>query len=386
LKPPLHVVALMEAKTVTGPAKNLIRFSEAAAAEGSVRVTIVTFVRGAEQQPNQFISAVAAKGIEIQQIPERFAFDPRIFAQLRNLLHRLKPDVFQTHGVKGHFLARMLRTRIPWIAFHHGYTAEDLKMKLYNQLNRWSLPGADRVITVCQPFADDLRRSGVDEAHLRVLANSIEARPRIGTAEIQALRRQLGIGEEERVILAVGRFSPEKGHTWLIEAAAALMDRSAGNPFRLLLVGEGGERRAIERMVLDRGLKARTIFAGHQRDPWPYYCLADIFALPSLSEGSPNALLEAMTAGLPIVATSVGGVPETVHDGVSALLTPKNDPRAFSLALERLLADTDFAATLGRTALLRSADFSPAAYRSALSNIYCQLSAEKAGTAVLERS
>src|SRR5579885_1314617 len=151
----LHVAALMEAHTVTGPAKNLLRFARlAAASPEGVRVSIVTFVRGAVLRPNAFIEAVRAQDIPIYPIHERFRFDPGIVSGLRQTLSELRPDIVQTHGVKSHFLVRRLRPRPTWVAFHHGYTAEDLKMHVYNQLNRWTLPDADCVITVCKPFCD----------------------------------------------------------------------------------------------------------------------------------------------------------------------------------------------------------------------------------------
>jgi len=96
----------------------------------------------------------------------------------------------------------------------------------------------------------------------------------------------------------------------------------------------------LEKQAILADIKDRIVFAGHLGDVAPYYAIADVFVLPSHSEGSPNALLEAMAAKVPIVATTVGGVPEIVTDGESALLTPPHDPKSFSLAIWRMLEDT----------------------------------------------
>lgn len=367
---PLHVVALMEASTVTGPAKNLIRFGEAAIARGDLRFTVLTIVRGPESSSNPFIEAVRAKGIPVEIIQERFAFDPKILPQLRASIRRLRPDIMQTHGVKGHFLLGLLGSVAPWIAFHHGYTAENLKMRLYNQLNRWSLPRAGRVITVCRPFAEELERTGVSHDRVRVLPNSIEPGTDLDPEKGLRLRERLTIGENEAVILTVGRFSREKGHADLIEAAGMLRRRNPDLLFRLVLVGEGIERGILERQIGEQGLMDVTILTGHQHDPSGFFGIANLFVLPSWSEGSPNALLEAMRAGLPIVATAVGGVPETVDDGISGLLVPARRPEILSATMERLLRDGSFAATLGENARHAAARFSPSKYRKSLVQIY----------------
>ena len=108
---------------------------------------------------------------------------------------------------------------------------------------------------------------------------------------------------------------------------------------RLLIVGDGPERHAIERAARDTGCLDRIIFAGYSADVLPFYAAADLAVLASRSEGSPNALLEAMAAGIPIVATSVGGIPEIVTHGDTALLVAPSDPTALTSALAQTLTD-----------------------------------------------
>jgi glycosyltransferase involved in cell wall biosynthesis len=242
-------------------------------------------------------------------------------------------------------------------------------MRLYNQLDRCSLPAADRVITVCQPFADSLARTGVERARIRVLPNSIDPDRRASEQEAHALRRKLDIADNERVILSIGRFSREKGQIDLIRAADHLAQLHPGLRFRLVLAGEGPERERVERAAAE--LSGRAVFVGHQRDLRPYYSLADLFVLPSYSEGSPNVILEAMAAGVPIVATTVGGVPETVQDQRTALLVPAGNPRALAGAIGRLLTDKPLAARLAANAVADVKErFSPETYRRSLVGIY----------------
>jgi glycosyltransferase involved in cell wall biosynthesis len=399
MRPTIKVLALMEATTVSGPAKNLIEFGRRVRAGGdgreespAVEVNIVTFHRGhapgdgmggegaaVESAPNKFVAAARGAGVETDVLAERFRYDARVVAQLREVIARRKPDLVQTHQVKSHFLMKLsgLWRAHPWIAFHHGYTTPDLKMRVYNHINRWSLPTADRVVTVCESFARDLARAGVERRRIAVLHNSVEARPPTaasGVAELQALRERLGIREDERVVLAVGRLSQEKGHVDLVRALARLRGEQPRLDFKLVVVGDGPERRRVEREAAALGFGDRLVFAGHVGDVRPFYALADVLALPSHSEGSPNVLLEAMAAGLPVVATRVGGVPEIVAHEESALLVDAHDPQAFAVAVGRALTDRELARSLaGRASALAATRFSPESYRRSLVEIYREL-------------
>jgi len=376
----MRVLALMEAYTVTGPAKNLLRFCRMAQAGAAEKcdISIVTFLRRDETgqgASNQFIDEARASRVRVDIVTERGAYDTRVMDQLRKLFQKHAPDVIQTHSVKSHALARLTRPdKGRWIAFHHGYTATDFKMRVYNQLDRWSLPAADRVVTVCEPFAEQLTRIGVKRDRIRVLTNAIESHDRTALTNGASGRRDWNLSEHARVLLVIGRLSREKGHTYLIQAAHLLRQKRPELDFQILLVGDGPERPSLEAQVSSFGLQDRVRFTGHLHDPSPMYALADMFVLPSLSEGSPNVLLEAMTAEVPIVATAVGGVPEMVESGRSALLTPPANAAALADSIAKLMDDPPLAKSLKEKARIDVQErHSPEAYYSALTQIYREL-------------
>jgi glycosyltransferase involved in cell wall biosynthesis len=364
---PTRVLAVIEAATVTGPAKNLIRFAKLT--RGTADVTIATFSR---TPSNAFIEAVRTAGINICIIPERRAFDLQVLPALRRSAAEIDPDIVQTHGVKSHFLIRMARLdrRFPWIAFHHGHTAEDLKMRAYNQLDRWSLRSARCVITVCGPFADELERAGVERSRIEIVPNAIEPFVPPAIEEIEAVRSRLGISADERVILTIGRLSAEKGQIDLLSAAGEILRSQSGIKFRVMIAGEGPERQRLEAAAAKLG--NHVTFTGQVQDVRPLYAIADVFVLPSRSEGSPNVLLEAMAAGVPIVATSVGGVPEMVGDEFSALLTPPNQPADLAARILCLLDQPSRATLLKENAANEAARRSPGAHCEAIVSIYRQ--------------
>ena len=323
---PLRLFAIIEAGSITGPAKNLLDFACRATTYG-VCTTIATFTRGGSD--NQFTRAVIeaasqCSGVALETIPERGPFDPETLRSLRRLAERVHPDVIQTHAVKSHFLARAagLPRIAPWVAFHHGYTWPSLKARAYNQLDRWSLRSARKVLTVSVPFRNQLVGQGVRPERIEIIHNAIAAgwgAEACNAEQAARLRESMGIAGNRKVVLIVGRLSREKDHLTLLEAVSRL--RSTVAP-HLVIVGEGPERSRIEERVRRLKLDECVTFTGQQGSAEPWYGIADVAVLSSLSEGSPNALLEAMATNVPIVATSVGGVPEIVTHEESALLIP----------------------------------------------------------------
>jgi glycosyltransferase involved in cell wall biosynthesis len=369
---PIHVLKFMEAASVTGPASNVIRLCKYAHALGDIHVTIGAFHRsdgtGAGAPSNPFFDALTGAGIEFDVIHEKRRFDPGVVEQMRAIVNRRNPNLLESHATKSHFLIRAaaLHRSYPWIAYHHGYTTENLKIRLYTQLDRWSLPAARRVITVCEPFAKMLAARGVSPNRIHVLRNSMEPAPPPDPEKIQELSRNLGLPENARVILSIGRFSTEKAQIDLLRAFASMKTPDT----RLILVGDGVDRGKLENAAAGLGIAGQTIFAGQRRDVWPFFHLAEIFVLPSLSEGSPNVLLEAMTARVPIVATAGGGVPETAEHESSALLVPPRAPEKLAEAMRRLLDSQELSARLSVNAFARvNREFSPRAYYERLRRI-----------------
>jgi glycosyltransferase involved in cell wall biosynthesis len=399
----LKVLAIIEASSVSGPAKNLLEFcrisrsvNELFQAPVHIRVAAATFDRGTsasilatrdltpaaqiEGKPagNAFLEAARAAHIRVHQISERFRFDTKIERGLRQVVEFEEPDIIQTHGVKSHFLIRYcgLWRNYRWLAFHHGYTATDAKMLAYNQLDRFSLKAAGRVVTVCEAMARDLIARGISRDKISVLHNSVNAAEAglFHDGSEVTLRRSLGIGPDERVVLSVGRLSREKGHADLIPAIADLKKSYRSHKVKLAVVGDGPERLRLEQAADEYGLKHDAIFVGHIANVLPYYKIADVFALPSLSEGSPNVLLEAMAARTPVVATAVGGVPEIITSGVNGLLVAPRDGTAMASAIKRVLQNSRLRQTLIDSAvdtIIRH--HSPEARVLSLTKIYAEL-------------
>jgi glycosyltransferase involved in cell wall biosynthesis len=377
-------LAIIEAETITGPAKNLLQFAQLGQnGKPSVEVAVATFVSDASR-PNLFLDAARRAGVPAYAIPERGRFDPSTLSLLRNLTQEWRPDIVQTHAVKSHFLARLagLHQSRPWVVFHHGYTWPEFRVRLYNELDRWSLRRADQALTVSLPFREQLVRRGLKKSRIEIVHNAIDPEwgRRCSPEQVEALRKEIGLTSETQVLLIVGRLSREKDHITLLQAFQDVLRSGPERPVHLVIVGEGPERPRIEEALRSLGLERSVFLTGHQPSVEPWYALADFSVLSSLTEGSPNALLEAMAAGVPSVATRVGGVPEIASDGETALLVEANDRRAMAGALSRLISDTALAGRLalqGRQHVL--SHYSPEARMQTLCGIYGRVAELGAG-------
>jgi glycosyltransferase involved in cell wall biosynthesis len=336
---PLRILVFLEGMNVTGAVKPVLEFVREAA-ETSPRfpleLAMVLFVR--RDVEDLLYRTVRTRGIPVEIVRERRPFDLQVIPQLRNIVRQRRPDLIWTNNTKSHFLVRLigLNRIAKWVAVHQGYTKEAWRTRFYNQFDRWSHRGADRVITVCDDFADGLLRRGVPKQRILVLHNPIRPLPGISQAEKDRLRESYGLSRDTMVILSVGRLSLEKGHADLLRAMT-LVSRAQNT--RLVIVGDGPERKRLETLRSRLQLDDVVRFVGYQEDVHPLFAIADLFVLPSHSEGSPNALLEALDAGVPTIAAAVGGVPEIVSDGVSALLVPRHDIPKLAVAIRRLLSD-----------------------------------------------
>lgn len=383
----IRVLALIEGSHVTGPAKCLIEiagYGKKYAGTGvRLDITPVIFTR-ADFRPDPLIRALENAGLSFASIHENRRFDTSVFEQVRALVCRLQPDIIQTHMAKSHFIVRYsgAAVRLPWLAFHHGYTKVDLKVRFYNQFDRWSLRGADHIVAVCGMFANRLKARGIPPQRITVQHNSVDRFVMPDPAETAALKLSLGLNGPEPVLLAVGRLSTEKGFADLVEAAALLSSRTSN--FRLVIVGEGPERPRLETAIQRFKLSGRVLLAGHTNRIAPYYALASMLVISSHSEGSPNMLLEGMAARLPVVATAAGGIPEIVRHDKEALLVPCGDPVRLSQAMYDLLEDPERADQLAAAALEAALNrYSISARYEALAGLLRTLKCSREGSATL---
>ena len=220
------------------------------------------------------------------------------------------------------------------------------------QIKRYTRHLDDAVIAVCELARQvEIERTGVAPDKVVTVYNGIDLPASTSPARATPLNSELGLPPEAVVVICVSRLHPQKGHDDLL---AAWRRVTAVHPNAHLLIVGDGERRA-ELAKLAAG-QANTHFTGQRNDVPDLMALSDLLVLPSLWEGLPNVVLEAMGAGLPVVATAVGGTPELVINHETGLLVPPRDPDALAQAILTLLRDPDLARRMGQNGRRRVAE------------------------------
>lgn len=301
------------------------QLSEAQASLGS-RVIIAAV--GAERpQVEPFLSGISdsVDALFIETPDRGYLRERRRVAQL---CRKWRPDVLHTHGFRPDVVdagvARALE--IPTVSTVHGFTGDDLKTRAYEWIQRHLFRRFDAVVAVSRPLAVHLLDSGVPRERLHIVRNEMPALR--SPMESEAARRTLNVPPERFHIGWVGRLGKEKGPDVLLDALARLQDM----PVLASIVGEGRMQGELEERA--RSAKIGHIFRWHGRIPQAaaLFSAFDVFVLSSRTEGTPMVLFEAMAAGVPIVATSVGGVPDVLGGGKGLLVAP-DDPDALAQAI-----------------------------------------------------
>ncbi len=261
---------------------------------------------------------------------------------LHSLIQRWRPDVVHSHLYPAHLhasLAAQLAGVPAVVTTAHTIVVRPGDSWLARMTNV-------RIIAVSRAAKSLLVRAGVPAARLRVIYNGIQPQYlKDQSDDARRVRQELGIPEEAPVIGIVARLSFEKGHDEFIRMASEI---AAVRPHtRFLIVGTGPLAADLENMVASLGLSERIIFTGARQDIPVLDSAMDIFALPSRQEALPLAVLEAMAAKRPVVATAVGGVPEVVVDKETGLLLQPGDRKGFVQALLRLIDHPELRGQLG---------------------------------------
>ncbi len=291
--------------------------------------------------------------VSLTVIPEKNCSTLTIGYRLAKTFRQIRPDIVHTHKYKdsilGSIVARCLR--VPHVVrVVHGMPEpfkglKNLKMACYTLADRFVTSRLiDRIVAVSSDIEKFLVLT-YGRKRVVCIHNGIDLEAVHITIQNSEKRKEWQIEEDAVVIGTVGRLVPVKGHAILLEALQVLR-RSIPN-VKLLFVGDGPLRGHLEAQVNRLGLNQAVIFAGHQEQSYDFINMMDIFVLPSLHEGIPMVLLEALAMRRPVIATRVGGIPEVVSHGISGMLVSPANPDELAAGLRHMVQDPEKAAAFG---------------------------------------
>jgi glycosyltransferase involved in cell wall biosynthesis len=294
---------------------------------------------------------LAGSGVAIEHFNVDRPLSPQCARGLVRAFRRHRIEVAHSHefsmAVYGAWAA--WRTGVPHVITMHGgkYYNDRLRRRL---AMRVAIAASDQVVAVSEPLAQAISTDLiVARSRVTVLSNGV----RHVEPEAVTLRHELDLGPDDRLMVAVGNLYPVKGHVHAIDALARLKSRHPS--LHLAISGRGELESALLARAREHGLERRVHLLGLRSDVPAVLAAADLFVLPSLSEGLPLALLEAMFAGCPIVATDVGQVRVALANGTAGVLVDPGNTEALAAALDRMLSDPAEARRLGTVAAVHAA-------------------------------
>ncbi|MBI3997046.1 MAG: glycosyltransferase [Candidatus Omnitrophica bacterium] len=285
-------------------------------------------------EPGPFATQAISRGIEVIALHKRGAIDLGMLIRLTRVMRQRRPGIVHTHLWGASFWGRLAArlARVPVVIVHeHGM--QPYRGAFHFFCDRWLARVTSRILFASQHVLQIYRaKTAVAESKCMVIPNGVAV---LRLPDRIAARRARGWSPDDQVILSVGRLSPEKGYEDLLKAFALIASRAPHA--RLVLVGDGAQRAALQTLQAQSGLNGRVTFAGRQEDVTGWLAAADLYVQPSHREGLPLAVLEAMAAGVPVVATDVGDLRYVITEGRTGYLVPARQPDTLAARLVDVL-------------------------------------------------
>lgn len=357
---PVRVLRVIARLNIGGPALQ-VAYLAAGLADRGYDTTLVAGMLGAGEE--SMASIAERRGVKIVQLdalhrevaPLR---DARAILRLARIIRRERPTILHTHtakaGAVGRIAALLAGQARPPVIVHtfHGHVLRGyfgpIRTFAFRRVERWLARISTVLIAVSPEVRDDLVHLRVAPAAKFVVVRlGIELDERVGGDESTRAetRRQMGLGPDAFIVGWVGRMTAVKRTDDVARTLQKLVD--LGVDAYLCLVGDGPDREHLERYAHELGVIRRCLFLGYQEDVARFYDAFDVLLLPSVNEGTPVSVIEALAAGRPAVATRVGGTADVVRDGVDGFLVGVGDTDALAERLANLAADPDGRARMG---------------------------------------
>ncbi len=319
---------------------------------------------------------LAERGIFVHHLG-RGRFDPRLLSDLVALARARRARILHVHGYAAADFGRLAARRVGAALVLHEHFA-DPRMPFYQGwVDRLLAPLVDRAIAVSGSTRDFLvRERHVPSDRIRLIWNGapLDEFAPVTRERALAVRRELGLPAGAPVVGAVGRLNAQKGHRFLIEAAAEVLARRPDT--RFLIVGDGDLAESLRAQAQALGIADRVVFAGHRGDIPEVLGAIDLLCISSTYEGTPLTLFEAMAAGKAIVSTAVDGCREVLEDGRTGLLVAAQNSPALAAALLRALEDEGLRRSLGQHAREASARYDVSACVLQMEALYDEVLSE----------
>lgn len=345
----MRILHLRASNFYGGPERQ-IHLHAVTARTSPYRVSLGSFPE-AKKTP-AFITAARTDGIDTRVFPVSSSYDLSVTAAIKGYIGRNGIDLVCSHEYRTAVLCFLLSRGggVRWCAFSRGSTRENVRTASFHLVEKALIRFAHRIVAVSNGERRRLRRYLIPETRVVVVENAVDP-SLIASAPRKDIRRRLGFAPDSVVCVCAGRFSAEKGQVHLVEAARTVAARDGR--LRVVMFGDGPDLPRIRKKIRDAGLEHTIICPGYESSLSSYLRDCDILVNPSLSEGMPNVVLEAMALEVPAVATAVGGVPELVEDGHTGRLVAPGSGQSLARGIMELAHNPRLRRSMGKAARKR---------------------------------
>ena len=345
----MHVLHLISSSGFAGAEQQILQLTRELRRLGCQAEILILHRRPPNlSRDHRLVVEANAQGIPAYELNDPTRLSVHNSWKVVNVLQQGRFDLLHTHDYKADVLGALIArlAGIPSVATVHGLTDAYFWVKVYQQFDLLALRFHSRVIAVSSALRDDLIAQGLSPAKVIMVHNAIDLTAFAANVDPTKTRSDLHIVNGFPIVTMVGRLSPEKGHHVLLQCAPLVLRRIPVVHF--LIIGQGKLEGPLKHMASLWGLADSVSFLGHRDDVPSLIKLSDVVVLPSLREGLPITLLEALALERPVVASAVGGVPEVIRDGETGYLVPSADPERLATAIINVLTDRQKAARMAQ--------------------------------------
>ncbi|OQX91539.1 MAG: hypothetical protein B6D58_07570 [candidate division Zixibacteria bacterium 4484_95] len=330
----INILHLRSGFRFGGPEKLIIN-SLKYMADSEFRFILSSFIL--KNIENEFLRYANNQNIKTEPVYINSPFDLSSIRSLKEIIKKHDIRLLIAHDYRAVVISYFARrnTSVKLVAVAHGWTSQSLKIRIYEFVEKRFFPFMDKVVAVSGPKYEELLKLGLPKEKTEKIENCVEIPPKEKIVKTNQLKEELGLLSDDVLIGSVGRLGVEKGHKYLIESSAKLKNKFPSA--RYVIIGDGSEMANLKSLAERLGVRKLIHFCGWRSDIETIYRGLDIFVLPSLTEGLPIALLEAMSYALPVIASSVGGCPDVVISRKSGILVKPADSDRLADAIGDLI-------------------------------------------------
>jgi glycosyltransferase involved in cell wall biosynthesis len=342
----MRVLQLISSKGLFGAERVVLELSKSLQKTRDCQ-PIVGIIKNEYNPHVETVDEAKANNIDTVIFPCKSQFDLSVIFSIRAFIRDRNVDIVHCHGYKSNFYGLLAsKNKVPTVTTNHNWLKSHWKLKIYCLLDSIWIRYFGRIVAVSEGVREDMLKYKVSGKKIRVIDNGIDLGRFKREISTENVRKEFGLNGDSKIIGTIGSLGHEKAHSNLLKAAKGVIETHKS--VRFLIVGDGPLREYLREEAVSLGVENNIVFTGYRKDIPELLSVMDIFVLPSIKEGLPMVLLEAMAAKKPVIATRVGAVPKVITHNESGLLIEPGNTKELKQSIMELISNNSKAVQLSQ--------------------------------------